>query len=193
MIPVDGATLAALAAGNVRLALFIELQLDGPVYVRYTTAGIDLTWASPTTGLSATWNGKGAVLGIEAAEESLGLAADLWRILLSGTQSDTIALFLANRVRGRPARAWVGVYDDAGALVATPFKRLDGQMNSFVLEDDPKQSRGVLTVQSRLAAMLRAPNTYWTNADQKKLYPTDDGLKFAETTAARSEGWGPRR
>jgi hypothetical protein len=193
VIDVDTDQIAALSAPGVKLAAFIELVLDGPVYVRYCTAGTDLEWDSPTTAAAATWLGKGMVIGVEVAEDSLGLDTGVWRVVFSAVASEVVSLFATERVRGRRIRAWLGTYDEAGALVSTPFLRLEGRMNAFALEDDPKNARGVITAQSWLAALLRAPNTYWTDADQKKLYPTDDGLKFADITAARTAEWGPRR
>lgn len=193
MIDVDTDQMDALSAPGVKLAAFTELVLDGPVYVRYCTAGTDLKWDSPTTGAESTWLGKGSTLAVEVAEDTLGLDTGIWRLVFSAVTSEVISLFATERVRGRRARVWIGTYDDAGALVSTPFRRLNGRMNAFVLEDDPSNARAVITAQSWIGAMLRAPNTYWTDADQKKLYSTDDGLKFADITAARTLEYGPRR
>ncbi len=193
MIPVDPDVQAALESDSVRLVEFLELALDGDVFVRYCTAGADLKWEPPSAGEEVTWNGMGSVLTLAPIVEAGSLEALAWDITLSGVPEDLLALVALEEIVNRDATAWIGVYDEDGALVGPPFLKFRGQMNAPEIDDDPKDSRVVIRVESRLLWLLRAPDTYWTNADQKARFPDDDGLKFSEITPARTLRFGPAR
>lgn len=191
MIPVDPVVQAALESDSVRLVLFLELALDGDVFVRYCTAGADLQWEPPSADEPVTWNGMGAVLGVDPIIEAGSLEVLAWDVTLSGVPSDLLALAALEEVVNRDATAWIGVYTEAGALVGAPFVKFRGQINAMPIDDDPKDSKVILRLESRLIWLLRPSNAYWTNADQKARFPDDDGLKFAEITAARTLRYGP--
>ncbi len=185
MIPVDASTITALSAGTVRLALFVELAFDSGTE-RYVTAGPDIQWNG------FTWTGGGAIQSVDAIGEAAGLEALGWQIVMSGTASARLSQAASAIVVGRRASAWVGVYDAAGALVSTPFLKFQGAVNDMVIEEGPKVSKVTIRVESRLIWLLRAKSTFWTNAEQKRLYPTDDGFKFTDTVNARTLKYGPR-
>lgn len=193
MIAVDSATLAALSDAKVRLALFLELELDGAVFVRYCTAGTNLQWQPPSAGSPVAWQGMGSLMAIDPVREAGGLEVIGWMVTLSGVPSDLLSLAAAEDVVGRRATAWIAVYDEAGAIVGSPFKRFEGRINDMPIEDEPKDSKVRLRIESRLIAMQRAPNSYWTQADQRKRYSTDDGFRFTEITAARTLRFGPKQ
>ena len=187
MISVDAATIAALGAGKVRLAVFIELALDAGTQ-RYVTAQPDIVWNA------VTWTGGGAVTSIAPVGESAGLEALAWEITLSGTDSARVAWSATAAVVGRRASAWIGVYDEAGALVSTPFRKFQGAINDSVIQDNADGTTAIVVrVESRLIWLPRARASYWTNAEQKRRYPTDDGFKFTDITSQRTLKYGPRQ
>lgn len=186
MISVDAATIAALSGPKVRLAMFVELALDS-FTLRYVTAQPDISW------LGYNWLGNGALISIAPLAEAAGMEAMGWEFTLSGTDSARVAFAAGTAVVGRRASMWIGVYDESGVLVSTPFLKFQGAINDCVIQDDGEESRIVVRVESRLIWLLRAKATYWTNAEQKRRYPTDDGFKFADIVAARTLKYGPRQ
>lgn len=186
MISVDAATIAALGAGKVRLVVFLELALDSGT-LRFCTAQPDLVWNG------FTWLGGGVISSIDAVGESAGLEALGWQVTLSGTDSSRVSLAAGSVVVGRRASAWIGVYDEAGALVSTPFLKFQGAVNDMTIIDGDGTSAITLRMESRLIWLLRAKATYWTNAEQKRRYPTDDGFKFTDITSQRTLKYGPRQ
>lgn len=185
MITDDASTIAALSAAKVRLALFIELAFSAATE-RYVTAGPDIVWNSQT------WTGNGAVQSVDAVGETAGLEALGWQIVMSGVASARLAQAAGTVVVGRRATAWVGVYNEAGALVATPFKKFEGAINDMVIEEGPTETKVTIRVESRLIWLLRGKASYWTHAEQRRRYPTDDGFKFTDTVAAKTLKYGPR-
>lgn len=186
MIAVDAATIAALSAAKVRLVVFLELALDSGS-LRFCTAQPNIVWNSQT------WIGGGVITAIAPVGESAGLEALGWEITLSGTDSARVSLAASSVVVGRRASAWIGVYDEAGALVSTPFLKFQGAINDMTLEDGNKSAAIRLRIESRLIWLLKARPAYWTNAEQRRRYPTDDGFKFVDVTAARTLKFGPRQ
>ena len=135
----------------------------------------------------------GSVLSVAPIREANGLEVIAWEVTLSGVPSDLLSLAASEDVVGRRATAWIGVYTEAGALVSTPFKKFEGRISDMPILDDPKEAKVVVRIESRMITLTRAKPSYWTNADQKKRYPTDDGLKFTDITAARTLKFGPRQ
>ncbi|MFM1991284.1 MAG: hypothetical protein RJA99_4241 [Pseudomonadota bacterium] len=186
MIAVDAATIAALSAAKVRLAMFVELALDAGSR-RYVTAQPDIAWNG------FTWLGGGRIVSMQPLAESAGLEALGWEITLAGTDSAMVSDAAQTVMVGRRASVWVGCYDEAGALVSTPFLRMQGAINDMTIVDTDATATIVLRIESRLIWMLKARSTYWTNAEQKRRYPTDDGFKFTDITSQRTLKFGPRQ
>jgi len=182
----DPTVLTALAQSNVILVLFIELELDD-VTVRYCTSGYDLEWDSHT------WSGMGAVMSVEPFTETNRVEAIGWKLVLSGVPSDLISLALQENVVGRRATAWVGVYTTAGVMVDAPVKEYEGRMSHMDLDDQPTNSQIIVAVESRLVSLLGAEDSLWTDAEQQRKYPGDEGLKFISITAERTLSFGPKR
>jgi hypothetical protein len=88
---------------------------------------------------------------------------------------------------------WIGCYDESGVLVASPFLKFQGAINDCIIQDDGEEAKIVIRIESRLIWLLRAKSTYWTNAEQKRRYPTDDGFKFSDIVAARTLKYGPKQ
>lgn len=185
MISVGSATLTALSAAKVRLALFVEIAFTSGTQ-RYVTAAPNISWDSQT------WIGGGAIQSVDAVQESGALEASGWRIVFSGTPSERLSLAAGEIAVGRRVTAWIGAYGEDGVLVATPFKKFEGAVNDMTIEEGPRESRVILRVESRMIWLLRARPAYWTHAEQRKRYPTDNGFIFTDVTAARTLKYGPK-
>lgn len=183
----DATTITALGQPNARLVIFLEMVLDGPVYVRYVTAGFDLVWNS------VTWSGMGAIMSIDPIRETGSVESVGLKVTFSGVPSDLLSLALQTNVMGRTATMWVGVYSEAGALVATPVKEFEGRIDNLEISDMADNSQVVLSIESRLVTLLRAENLLYTDAEQRRRNATDGSMRFINTVVERTLAFGPKR
>jgi hypothetical protein len=185
------AMIAAMSAPTPRMVLFIELALDAGLTPRYCTAGHDIVWNG------ATWAGMGSVLEVDPIRETSRVEAVGWTITFTGVPTDIVSMAAGEQVRGRRCTEWIGVYNDTtGALIDAPVLRREGRMSHMTLNYTTGGSGTgtvVLSVESRLIALMDAENSLWTHAEQQRLYPGDTSLEFVSVTAERVLAFGPKQ
>lgn len=177
-----GAVSAAFAASNVPLLVFIRLDFStGLVY--FTNASYAFNWDGHE------WLGLGRVLKIDPVEESGAFRANALQLELSGVPLDLISVALATYYQGRDARVWVAPLDDNYQVLADPKLMWIGRMDTMSIV---RGQQGIirLTAESRLADLERPRVRRYNSADQKKVYPGDDGLQFVEQMVEKELIWG---
>jgi hypothetical protein len=183
----DPSVITALGAPNVRLVMFIELELDGPFYVRYAAIGHDIVWNS------VTWSGLGKVLAVDPIREIGSIESTGVRLTLSGVPSDLISLARQEHVLGRRATIWVGVYSEAGALIAAPVKEFEGRIDNMEIDDASDNSQVLVSLESKLVSLMSAENALYTDAEQRRRSPNDGSMRFVNTVVERTLAYGPKQ
>jgi hypothetical protein len=182
----DATAIAALGEAGTRLVMFIELAFDGQT-ARYCTAGTDIDWNS------VTWSGLGSVLSVDPIRHTNRVEAVGWKIGLSGVPTSLLSLAASTPVLGRRASAWIGAYNEAGALIYTPRKAIEASMSHFDIEDQPQNAQVVLSIESKIIRLMQPNGALWTDAEQRRRNPNDQGMKFISITAERTLAYGPRQ
>lgn len=186
------AMLAAIAAAEVRLAMFFEGTFNsigspvGTEYVRLWTGYGDVSWNGET------WVGSGELMNISPIEESQQLKAIGFRVLLSGMPTSLVSTALNSAAisQGQAGKIWLATFDAAGAMIADPYLAQQGKLDTSVVENDGETCTIALNYESRLIELeLPRPRRY-TQEDQKIDYPDDEGFKFVTALQNKDLSWG---
>ncbi len=89
-----------------------------------------------------------------------------------------------------PVTIWLGFLGADGVIVADPAKCWHGCMDVPTLEEGGDTSTIHITGESDLVDMGRCPNRRFTDADQKRDYPNDDGFMYVPGCVAWDGCWG---
>lgn len=181
-----GVTVAAgnaLAAENVPLLCFIELQFDSGT-VRVCNAAYNFSWNS------YTWIGAGQVLGISAVEEGADLQAYGVTMRLSGVPATYVSVALNEHYQGRTARIWAAALDANYTVIADPVMVFNGRMDVMPIRMQGATAVIELSVESRLIDWERPRVRRYNDADQQAQYPGDLGLQYVEQMVSKDLIWG---
>lgn len=174
---------AAIAQPQITALLFVELDFASG-FLRLTTAGHDVSWNG------YTWTGVSALGQVEAIKEDAGLQANGIRLSLQAVDSAIISIALQQDYQGRPASIWCAFVDTTtGAIVADPLLVFVGRMDHMEVTDGDNGAV-VLQLENDLARWDRPNVRRFTDADQKRIYPSDRGFEFVTASATSMLTWG---
>lgn len=161
---------AAIASGNVSLALLFELDLDG--------GGLYLNQSR----LDLVINGRtyAGTHGLGQVGEIVDKSAEMPRLSfsISGVPAAKVALALSEPVQGRAVRVLLAVFDSATGAVLDVVKRFAGWVNVMALADGRESATINITVESGTRDLLRPCNVRYSHADQQLLAPGDMAWQF---------------
>lgn len=176
---------AAIAAGNVPLVLFVEMQFAAGT-LRVTSMGYDFDWGG------FTWQGVGQLGGLQPIRESEGGEISGLQFELSGVPSSLLSLALseATGAQGRPCIVYVGFLDPATYLmIDTPVTEWRGKLDVMAVVDDGERSTIRVTAENELFDFARADVLLFTDEEQQRLYPGDLGLQYVAQQGVRPLVW----
>lgn len=175
---------AAATAGTIRPAVLLELEFHSGILRLWDGIG-DLEWDGKT------FTGGGLLLAGSIAEETQELEAKNAVFELNGAPDSVVILALAeSHYSGRTARAWLGLFDDTGALVEDPVRIFSGKMDTMPIVDDPQKPVVQLNVENDLARLTRAKERRWTHEEQQADYRGDLFFEFVPQMQDREISWG---
>lgn len=174
-------------------------QLDFSVGTQYLTTAAQ----SITTG-GNTYTGLGALVSIDALNESADSAAEKITLSLAVASAAMLSLGLGNveGYRGRPVRLYLQLFDEQFAPVASPLQRWSGVMDRVQITRQPAgtaspgASGGSIDLQCSRSGMARARHYQGlrlTYQQQLARYPGDTGLRYARTLIEQPALWLSRR
>lgn len=165
------------------LVVFVEMLFDSGA-LRVCTAGYNLTWNSQS------WQGVGQMGAIEEVKEGEGGEVTGLAFAISGVPSAHIALALGENYQRRVVNVYVGFLDlPSHAIIADPVLEWSGLLDTMAVVDEGTTSTIRVTAENELYDFARPSPLYWTDEDQRKLYPTDTGLRFAKQLNDRPIIW----
>lgn len=195
-LTLDGTASARIAAAVRGVAWLADLDFGtGTVY--YTTAPQSLT----ANGHS--YLGLGDLVGVSPLSESEDSNAEKIKLGFSLVNTAMLAATLGNvdNYRGRRARLWLQLYDEAFQPAGAPVQRWAGFMDRVTVERKPAAatggaSAGVINLECSRAGMARARNLTGlrlTDAQQQQRYPGDLGLQYMQTLIEQPSLWLSKR
>lgn len=180
---VTGSVATALTQPTVGLVLFVELVFDaGPM--RLCSAPYSIEWNG------FTWTGLGNLGTVEEVRESETGEVTGLAFVLSGVPSSIIAIALGETYQRRVVNLYVGFLDlPSHGILPDPVLEWSGLIDTMAVIDDNDNATIRVTAENELYDFERPAPLYWTDEDQRKLYPDDTGLRFSKQLNDRPLIW----
>lgn len=173
----------ALAQPNVGQVGFVEMLFDSAP-LRVCSAGFNVDWNSQT------WQGIGQLGGVEEAREGEGSEVTGLAFTLSGVPSAHISLALGENYQRRVCNVYVGFLNLPNHdVIASPVLEWSGLLDQMTVVDSGTTATIRVTAENELFDFARPSPLFWTDEDQRKLYPGDTGLRFAKQLSDRQIVW----
>lgn len=137
----------------------IEFDFDSGALRLWTGVG-ELVWDAKT------WTGSGKLLRLSNAGETAETKAVGGVFTLSGVDSAILDLVEGENYQGRVVRMWIGLFDEAGAIIGDPIEVKRWLMDVMEDRDDGATATITLTVEDVLARLERSNERRWTYEDQ---------------------------
>jgi hypothetical protein len=181
--PMTSEYLAAIQSGMLRPALFVEANFtSGPIYV-WSGLGL-ITWGGHE------WVGIGSLGSVSTVEESSTVEAKGVTLTLSGIDATLLEGILDEFQVGLPVLVTLGLFNEAGVLIADPVLAFAGQMDQPTLEVNGTAATISINCENRLFEMNVAVDRRYTNEDQQRDYPGDRGFEFVSSIQEAQIYWG---
>lgn len=161
--------IAALSGAVVRPVMFYEGEFSAGTLRLFTGYGT-------TQWNGQTWTGAGTVMRIGPAEETVDVRAVGFQVNVSGDLSAAIQIAIAECRQGLAGRVWLGCINDAGALIADPFKMFEGRLNTAEITEENDRTNITLSYESRYADITKTRERRFTTEDQRIDYANDSGF-----------------
>lgn len=173
--------LAEIAKRALHPLFAVELDFPSGIQRLHTGCG-DLTIDGET------FTGCGNFSSISNISEGSTLEANGVRLSLSGIDLAEISVVLTDQYQGRPARVWLGFFDDSYDLVVDPVLLDVLRLDDSDIEHG-EGSRVNLGLES-LQALWGRPNlARYTSADQQVDWPEDKFFDFVPRTVDQEITW----
>lgn len=176
---IDGDTLTALQAANVKMFALVELDFDADrVYL--CDLAFDVEWDG-NTYLAA--QGIGTIEPItETDTEARGIV-----LTLSAVNQAAIATALAEEVQGREALIRLAIVDGETLRVDPVVWR--GVMDVLTIENRDEQPVIRVTAEHQMIAWQQPSGALFSDAEQQQLHPGDKFCEFAAQIAEATIVW----
>ena len=166
---IHGNTLSALAEKVLRPILLLKISTSTPILF-WSGVGV-LSWGGDT------YEGVGGMARITSVREQSLLQATGTVFELSGIPSYNLAQALGAQYQDKIAQLWLAL--------------LQGRTDVMSVREDGDASTISVSAENRLIDLERTRVRYYTDRDQKELFPGDDGFEFVAAINDGSEFvWG---
>lgn len=158
--------LSALEAENLRPFYLFEVES------LYLWSGhYSLSWDSKT------WLGNGWFQGLSSIKEEGNRNASL-EIALSGVTQTIMSLILVDLKQGSIGTLYYGLFDGSNSIIADPVVLFVGEYDQSRITDSVDESLVSISFNSELTRLNKKTDLRYTDAAQKNLFPTDQGLEY---------------
>ncbi len=172
----------AVSAANVVRTCAVELDFASGV-LRAAGSPCDVIFGG------STYLGVGSLGGISSVQESPELRSYGLTLALAGVPRDAVAIAMGEHYQGRSGTVWEVVLDPSTYLpLADPICVFRGRMDQMVVHLGDTATIQ-LTMTNRLADWERPRLRRYTDEDQRRDYPSDDGFRFVPSTAEKELVW----
>lgn len=181
----SAAMLTAMATGVVRPLFLYEGEFASGT-VRLFTGHGTLSWGGNT------FTGDAGMLRITGVAEAGDLSAVNFTVSLNGQSAGPLALAIGQVRRGKIGRVWLGLLDDAGALIADPYLCFRGRADKPEIVPDPTECVVGVAYESRMIDASRRRERRYTSEDQQVEHPGDKGFDQVPALQDTVFAWGTK-
>ena len=174
---------AELPKMNLRPVIFVEAVFTSGTLRVWSGIGT-ISWNGQT------WTGVGNLGEISPISEGTEPHADGIELSLSGIPSDLIMKALGECRLNAPVKLWLGVLNEADAVIVDPYESFGGRMDVPSVEEGGETSTIKLRVENRLVDFNRARERRFTHEDQQIDYPGDLGFEYVAGLQEWNGVWG---
>lgn len=172
----------ALLGNRLGAAVFLEMLLDGPLYLSNAEM--------PIVADGHTWLGV-SQLQIAAVAEGAGSAEKL-QFTLPAVPNEYLGLALATEIRGRRVNLYLGIMHPDTMAVVQLLPLWGGQLDQMPVSYGPETAAITATAEHRAVAYGRPKPLRYTDADQRRLYPGDRCLEYLIDQSQKEDTWPSR-
>ena len=180
---VSVATAAASKDAVIRLLYFVELEFDGPSYLRFNASNVDIPWNGNI------FYGAGNMGSISAIKEGSDLESNGLTLVLSGIKQEYISIALADDIQGRPVRVYAALLDENYHIIRDPMPLGPWRMDTMSIGYGDTCTL-TLQCESRMAGWARSNVKRYTHEEQIARFPGDMGLEYIADMPTRDFNWG---
>lgn len=181
----------------------LDFWVSGALAMQCVTTAAQSITATTGTG-SHTYIGLGALVGVANVAEGPDASAEKITLSLSIVDQAMIAATLGNveGYRGRAARLYLQLYDEAFQPVANPVQRWSGVMDKVQITrraadpQSPGAASGTIEMQCSRAGMARARHyggLRLTHQQHQSRWAGDTGLQYMRTLIEQPAQWLSKR
>lgn len=182
MRALESTFLNALDDDTIRPLYLFEVDL-GTTSLNLWSGHYNLSWDSKT------WLGNGWFQGLSSIKEISSRPTSL-EISLSGVTTTIMSLVLADLKQGSVGTLYYGLFDGSASIIADPIILFTGEYDQSRITDSVDGSEVSLSFNSALGRVSRKFDLKYTDAAQKNLFPTDQGLEYVAGLEERSRFFG---
>jgi len=182
---IDVATLAAMSAPNVRMALLGELHFASDIVYVWTGLG-----ALPYGGNS--YLGLGKLGTVSVIQEGSAVQADGITISLEGIDASMINEALGEIQQGLPCIISMAFFDTSSppAMISAPVVCFAGRMDEPTIDEGTENCTITIAVENRMALLQQQHERRYSDQEQRRDYPNDCGLMYTNLIQNWVSTWG---
>lgn len=177
---VSPAAAAALQGGLVPMAVLVEMDLSTPVYLN--TSSLSLVIGG------ITYSGTGGLGTVGAVQDTPAEIRQL-QFSLSAVPSASIALALAEPVQGKAVRIKLAIFDPSSYQLLDVRLRWAGRLDVFSVDDGAGTATIAATAEHAGIDLVRPYTSYYSDTEQRRLYPGDLSLQFMADQTEQKIVW----
>ena len=174
-----------LATNDIRPVHLITIGFSTPINI--TDCSFPLT--SSVSGSSVTYLASDFIMGISEFSEQTELSKSSISLGLSGADQTFISTVLNENITNDTVDIFRGFFDNSSALISDPFLLYKGNIESFDIEENDKNSTVGLSIVSHWADFEKKNGRKTNNTSQQRFFNTDVGMDFSSQTVQDIK-WG---
>ena len=176
---------AEVAKKSLRPVFFVDIGVSSTTIRVWSGTGT-ISWNGQS------WTGVGHLGRISPMSETVEPRATGIQLQLSGIPASLIGYALTEIRHGKTANVWLGLMDDAGAIIVDPYKSFSGRVDTCDIEENGETATIQIGVENRRIEQKRARIRRWTHEDQQLEYAGDKGFEYVSSLQELILTWGRR-
>ncbi len=181
----SGSMITALDEDILRPFYLFSLETTStPLYL--FSGGFDLSWDSKT------WLGNGWFRGLSSIKQNDNLLNGNIEIALAGASSSVVSLVLSSLTQSKIGVVYLGLFNSSLAIISDPTPIYSGYYSKSQIEDSPETSIISITLDAETSRIRQPKDTRYTDAAQKNMFSTDQGLEYVSQLSEWKGYFGSR-
>lgn len=137
-----------------------------------------------------TWLGNGWFSGIGDVGEDNDIKSNGVDVFLSGVPLALVSLILTESRHSCRGKLYLGLFDEDGAIINTPYLLFEGALSSPRIDDSSNGSQIVLSYEDDLIFIQKSSELRNNHETQQSLFPGDRGFEYVTSLQEWTGFWG---